>query len=292
MNPHQSVFFQCVYSFQASTCSPDRGHVLDFCIMMIIWGFGWLNPLTHARLNRMSSAPPVPPFQLPRLTECLYSLPTAVTNPSMPGMHGTQDTQANKLPGRLGRREHVSGTESSLGTSNVAQGQNSGLIWSPTSACWPHLCVSNVPTSVQKMSQLQTWTEKRKMDWQCAISPDALPQHARLTSTSMCPTASALPPHVYPRRGETLTELMLINTDWDSIASGSCCCSWFHQASSPSPPRWSKQIILWGISRFLQQSHRAVLAIDQMWYVDMGDDSDLQHGFVDSVFDLCLSVSQ
>lgn len=118
------VFFQCVYSFQASTCSPERGHVLDFCIMMIIWGFGWLNPLTHARLNRMSSAPPVPPFQLPRLTECLYSLPTAVTNPSMPGMHGTQDTQANKLPAWLGWREPVSAMECCLGTSIVAQGQN------------------------------------------------------------------------------------------------------------------------------------------------------------------------
>ncbi len=167
----------------------------------------------------------------------------------------------------------------------------SGLIWSPTSACWPHLDVSNVPTSVQKMSQLQTWTENRKIDWKCAILPDALPQHARLSITSMCSPASSLPPSVYPWRGETLTELMLINMDWDSIASGSCCCSWFHQASSPSPTRWSKQIMLWGISRFLQQSHHAVLVINQMWCADMGADSDLQNDFVDSVFDLW-SVSQ
>lgn len=104
MRPYWSVFLLCLYSFQASSHSPDRGHVLDFCIMMLIWGFGRLNPLTHARLNRMSPAPPVPLFQLPRLTECLYSLPTAVTNPSMPGVHGTRDAHASKLPRRLGRR--------------------------------------------------------------------------------------------------------------------------------------------------------------------------------------------
>ncbi|KAM7398615.1 hypothetical protein PAMA_006495 [Pampus argenteus] len=102
----------------ASACSPD--HVLDFCIMMIICGFGRLNPLTH----RMSPAPPVPPFQLPRLTECLYSMPTAVTNPSMPGVHGTQDAQANRLPGWLGQREHVSATDCFLDASSVARGQN------------------------------------------------------------------------------------------------------------------------------------------------------------------------
>lgn len=57
----------------------------------------WLTqPPTHERLNRMSLAPPVPPFQLPRLTECRYILPTAVTNPNMPGVHGAQD--ANELP--------------------------------------------------------------------------------------------------------------------------------------------------------------------------------------------------
>lgn len=122
------------FAFQASTCSLDRGHVLDFCIMLIIWGFGRLSPLAHARLNRMSCAPPVSPLQLPRLTQCLYYLPTAVTNLCMPGMHGTQNAQASKLPGWLGWREQVSEMERSLGTSCVAQCENQD--W-----CSPYICL-------------------------------------------------------------------------------------------------------------------------------------------------------
>lgn len=145
--------FKRIYSFQASTCSPDRGHVLDLRIMIIIWDFGWLNPLSHARLNRMSSAPPVPPFQLPRLTECLCCPPTAVTNPSMPGMHGTRDAQANKSPGWLGLREHVKTTEYFLGTFNVSRGQNQDW-FSPLllPVDLPYV-FSNVPTSALKHGQ-------------------------------------------------------------------------------------------------------------------------------------------
>lgn len=156
------MFFQHVDSFQASTCSSDKGHVLDFCIMMIICGFGSLNHLTHARLNQMSSAPPAPPFQLPRLTECLYSLPTAVTNPCMSGMHGTQDTRANKLPGGLGLSEHVSAMEFSLGTSNVASGQNEdwfGSLLLPVDLTYVFLMCQHL---YRNMSRLQTWTEKVK----------------------------------------------------------------------------------------------------------------------------------
>lgn len=182
-----SVFFQRVDSFQASTCSSDKGHVLDFCIMMIICGFGSLNPLTHARLNRMSSAPPVPPFQLPRLTECLYSQPTAVTNPCMPGMHGTQDTRASKLPGRLGLSEHVSATECSLGTTDVAWGQIEdwfGSLLLPVDLTYVFLMCQHL---YRNMSQLQTWTEKANDPPRpCAIPPDALPQHARPGFTSVC----------------------------------------------------------------------------------------------------------
>lgn len=36
------------FAFQALTCSLDKGHALDFCIMMIISGFGRLNPLTQS----------------------------------------------------------------------------------------------------------------------------------------------------------------------------------------------------------------------------------------------------
>lgn len=159
---------------------------------MIIWGFGWLSPLTHARLNRMSSAPPVPPFQLPRLTECLYSLPTAVTNPSMPGMRSTQDAEANKLPGRLGQREHVSVTKCSLSTSNLARVQNQdwfGPILMPVELTYVYLMCQHL---YKNMSQLGR--KKRKINWPCAILPDAVPQYSRLSITSVCSTASALPP--------------------------------------------------------------------------------------------------
>lgn len=133
--------------------------------MMIIWDFGWLNPLSHARLNRMSSAPPVPPFQLPRLTECLCSLSTAVTNPSMPGMHGTQDAQANKSPGLLGLREHVKATEYSLSTANLARGHNQEW-FGPLLLSADLTCVFLMCQPLHKnMSQLQTWavTEKHQL---------------------------------------------------------------------------------------------------------------------------------
>lgn len=184
-----SVFFQCVYSFQASACSPEMGHVLDFCIMMIIWGFRSVGPLTHARLNRMSPAPPVPPFQLPRLSECLYSVPTAVTNLSVPGVHGAQDaqdTQANKLPGWLGQKEHLSATRAPSAPPIWHQGPFGPLLLLVDLSWHINICTETW------VSQLQTCIKKEKMDWPCAILPDALPQHAGLTIISACCTASSL----------------------------------------------------------------------------------------------------
>lgn len=153
-----------------------------------------LNPRTHARLNWMSSAPPVSLFQLPRLTECLYSMPTAVTNLCMPGMYGTQDAQACKLPGWLGWSEQVLEMEWSLGTSNVAQCANQDRcspLLLPVDFTYVSLMCQHLDRDI---SQLQTRTKKkRKLDWPRAILPDALLQHARLSITSMCSTASALP---------------------------------------------------------------------------------------------------
>lgn len=97
---------------------------------------------------------------MPRLSQCLYSLPTAVTNLCMPGMHGTQNAQASKLPGWLGWGEQVSEMECSLGTSSVAQCVNQD--W-----CSPYIClltslVPNVPTSGQKLKSASNENKKGK----------------------------------------------------------------------------------------------------------------------------------
>lgn len=165
--------------------------------MVIIWGFGRLSPLTHARLNRMSSGPPVPPFQLPRLTECLCSLPTAVTNPSMPGMRGTRDAQANKLPGRFGWRKHAAAMERSLGTSAVARLQSQD--WFGLTSCALPVDLTYALLMCQHLykkypSASDMGGMRERTDWPRAILPDALPQHARLSVTSTCSAAPALIP--------------------------------------------------------------------------------------------------
>lgn len=160
--------------------------------MTIIWGFGWLNPPSRKQDSIGWAL-----LHLSLLSSCqdwpnVSTLPTAVTNPGMLGMHATQDARANKSPSRSGRREHVSAAECSLGTSNVAQGQNQD--W-----CGPPLLLVDLADVFlmcqhlyKNTSQTQTWSKKQKMDWPCAILPDALPQHARLGITSICSTASAL----------------------------------------------------------------------------------------------------
>lgn len=137
----------------------------------------------------MSSAPPVPPFQLPRLTECLSSLPTAVTNPSMPGMHGTRDARANTSPARWGRREPVSAVECSPPLAlplwlRARTRTDSVPLLLPVDLTY-------VPTSVQK-HESASCRKRRKKDWLRAILPDASPRRAGLSITSPCLAASAL----------------------------------------------------------------------------------------------------
>ncbi len=122
--------------------------------------------------------------QLSQIPACLASMVHRTLGPT-------------KLPGRLGWRECVSATECSLGTSAVAQGQNQnwfGPLLLPVDLTYVFLTCQHLYKNTSRLHG----RKKKKINWLCAILPDASPQHARLSISSMCSTASALPPSVYP----------------------------------------------------------------------------------------------
>lgn len=106
--------------------------------------FGWLNPPAPPKQYPVgwAPAPPAPFFQLPRLAECLRSLPTAVANLRMPGVH----TRANKPSGGLAQRKHVRSTTQPARTETPARDRVGHLGQSRR----PRRSISNVPTSAQK----------------------------------------------------------------------------------------------------------------------------------------------
>lgn len=156
----------------------------------------WLTqpPLTQARLNRMSSAPPVPPFQLPRLTECLYSAHSC---------HKSRHAWHACYSGRSGQQISQSvGSQGARLSSGVlpwhlqcGSRPESGLMWSPTSACWPRWCVSNVPTSVQKHESDSNMDGKSKR-WTGPVPSFQMLCHSMLGSVS--PRSAPLPPLCLP----------------------------------------------------------------------------------------------
>lgn len=140
--------------------------------------------------------------QLSQILACLHAWHTAYA-------------QAHTLSGRLGPSEPLSVKERSLCTSSVAGGQD----WDWYSHCWPLLCDWDVPTSVQEHESALNMGKEKDGLAHCHPSR-CFATASRLSIMLMCLAAPARPLSVDPWWGETLTELMPINMDWDSIASG------------------------------------------------------------------------
>lgn len=159
--PHWSAF-QHIYSFQASPWSPDRGHVLDICVTMIIWDFGWLNPHHACKTQSDELCPTCPSFPVAKAGR-MSVLSAHSCHKSLHAWHaqctGSSGQQIVWLVGSEGIRQ-IHGVL--LGTDS--------LIWDPYQDCVFHL---HAPVGLtwallmcqhlcKTMSQFQTWpvTEK------------------------------------------------------------------------------------------------------------------------------------